>query len=98
MKEFTLQQKVTIYDNYGNPKDEWEDIDTIDVSIAKEKLFKVIGDQTYILHQPMGLTRYDKFEKKYQYKLVSSSEEYLIESFVIGKLTQLILKEVIVYE
>ena len=95
MREFTLQQKVV---NYSVGGDSFEDIDNIEVNIANQKLFKVIGDQTYLIHQPIGLTRYDKFEKKYEYKLINADEEYLIESFVIGTYTQLILKQVIAYE
>lgn len=98
MKAFTLQKKVITYNDRGKQEISWEDIEEIEVSIFNDKILKVAGENTYLIHQPVGITKYDKLEKNKEYRIISSDEKYLITSFAIGRYTQLILKEVIEYE
>lgn len=93
-ESFRLYQLVENFDDYGNSKNDYEYIEDIKVYINEQHL-KVMGVDTYYFVKALqGVTPYSKFEFGEQYKLCSSQHEYSIQSFINGRLSQLVLEEV----
>lgn len=93
---YDLYQEVDTYDKYGNPKRDYEKIDTIRVAISIRNVRNVEGEILYKVKEITGITPYKNLEEKESYKLyVGSEPKYTVDSFIISRLTQLTLKEVI---
>ena len=95
-KTYDLHQEVTIYDSRGNPKKSYEKISAIRIAISVRNVKNIEKDVIYQVKHITAITPYKKFEEKEFYKLYLGDEaRYIVDSFVISRMTQLTLKEVI---
>lgn len=91
---YKLYQLVENFDSLGNCKNDYEFLENIQVHINEQHL-KVMGTDTcYFVKSLQGVTPYNKFELGEEYKIFNSFHEYKIQSFINGRLSQLILEEV----
>lgn len=94
-KNYDLYQEVTIYDSRGNPKKSYEKISTIHVAISVRNVKNIEKDVIYQVKHITAITPYKKFEEKESYKLYLDNEaKYIVDSFIVSRMTQLTLKEV----
>ena len=91
---YKLYQNDGSKDSYGNNKNEYEFIADIQVHINEQHI-KVLGTDTcYFVKASLGVTPYHKFELGEEYKLLNAYHEYKVQSFINGRLSQLVLEEV----
>lgn len=97
--KFTLEQLVRTQDSIGQWKESWEPIQDISVATSNKLYTTVTGDVVYRKYAPTGITTFKSFEKEANYRIINDNVTYEIESFnVDSRLTQLLLKEVVVNE
>ena len=91
---YKLFQLIDTFDSYGNSKKNYELIAEIDLYLNEQHL-KIDGTENrYFVKVFQAVTTYDNFELGAEYKLTSPRHEFVVESFINGRLTQLILREV----
>jgi ATP adenylyltransferase/5',5'''-P-1,P-4-tetraphosphate phosphorylase II len=91
---FILYQLVKTMDVYGNLKMDYEEIEEIEVLISETHKTEIVNEQQYFVKQVKGIT-VKQFESKEKYKIANNNIEYTVESFINGRWTQLLLKEVV---
>ena len=92
---FNLYQIVTTNGRYGETTEKVL-IDTIDVSISEQHMKSYTNEIQYYIKVETGLTQYKGFDVQGKYFLSDGTTKYEIQSFIIGRWTQLQLKQVIV--
>ncbi|HCT64460.1 MAG TPA: hypothetical protein DIC60_04200 [Lachnospiraceae bacterium] len=92
---FNLYQIITVNGRYGETTEEVL-IDTIDVSISEQHMKSYTNEIQYYIKVETGLTQYKGFDVKGKYFLSNDNCKYDLQSFIIGRWTQLQLKQVIV--
>lgn len=94
---FTLEQLVRVQDSIGQWKESWEPIQDISVATSNKLYTTVTDDVVYRKYAATGITTFKGFEKEASYRIVNDDKTYDVESFnVDSRLTQLILKEVVI--
>ena len=97
--KFTLEQLVRTQDRIGQWKESWEPIQSISVATSNKLYTTVTEDIVYRKYAPTGITTFKGFEKEATYRISNNDVVYEIESFnVDSRLTQLLLKEVVINE
>lgn len=91
---FQLYEQQTIHGSFG---DEIKEIfiDSIDVCVSEVHRTHIQNEIQYYIKVVTGLTLYKVLEEKKKYILTDGKIRYEIQSFIIGRWTQLQLKEVI---
>lgn len=98
MKEFVLQKKADYSSETGAKKDDWIDVETINVAIYKIDAYKQISNADYEKSTHNGVTLYNKFSEKEKYRIINENNSYNITYFnEDGRLTVLLLESVILY-
>lgn len=92
--EYELYELIESYDTFGNLKTDYELIEVIDVSLAVKSMVVVQNDQVYQVNSVVATTPYQGLLHSAKYKLKRNDHEYMIESFVEGRICSLQLKEV----
>lgn len=99
MKEFMLQKKVDASSGTGAKKDEWIDVETINVAIYKIDAYKQISNADYEKSTHNGITLYNKFSEKEKYRIINEADLYNIIFFNgDSRHTVLLLESVVLYE
>ncbi len=91
---FKFYQITTVNGRYGETTAETL-IDTIDVSINEQHMKSYTNEIQYLVKVVTGLTKYKNFDVQGKYFLTNDSCKYEVQSFIIGRWTQLQLKKVI---
>lgn len=94
---YKLYQYVKTYHPItGQPKEDWEYIQDIQIMTSTKLYTTTTGDVVYRKYEPTGITTYKSFEHDGTYKLENISKAYEVASFNIdGRYAQLLLKEVV---
>lgn len=92
---FKLYQTVTTNGRYGEKTEEVL-IDTIEVVISQQHMKSYTNEIQYYIKVETGLTSYQNFTVGENYFLSDGNTKYEIQSFIVGRWTQLQLKQVIV--
>ncbi|KXL53379.1 hypothetical protein CLNEO_13500 [Anaerotignum neopropionicum] len=92
---FNLYQIVTTNGRYGEETEEVL-IDTIGVAISQQHMKSFTNEIQYYIKVETGLTSYQNFTVGENYFISDSNTKYEIQSFIVGRWTQLQLKQVIV--
>lgn len=105
MKPFTLKKYIQLLDEFENPKYndlgepifDYVDVEEIDVSVNYVNSTAIIDGIFYKKVVPSGITDYNQFDFKEQYKLEGNGHIYSIEGINQGgRRTALSLKEVFI--
>ncbi|MGE4213601.1 MAG: hypothetical protein AB7E42_02330 [Anaerotignaceae bacterium] len=91
---FKLYQITTVNGRYGEITEEIL-IDTIDVAISEQHMKSYTNEIQYLVKVVTGLTKYKNFDVQGKYFLSDNNTRYEVQSFIIGRWTQLQLKQVI---
>ena len=92
---YILYKLEQIPDKLGNVKPNKVKVDDIEVSVSIKTISEVSQDVLYQVKSIVGLTKYSKLDENHTYILGKDNKIYNIKSFIIGRLTQLALEEVI---
>lgn len=92
--EYELHAMVDGYDEYGNKQQHYELIGTIDAALAVKTVTIMNDLQIYQKNIVVGTTPCNLLEHGKQYKLIGPGVEYVISSFVKGRICSLQLVEV----
>lgn len=92
--EYELHAMVEGYDEYGNKQQRYESVAIIDAALAVKSVTVINDLQIYQKNIVVGTTPYNLLEHGKQYKLIGHGVEYVISSFVKGRLCSLYLGEV----
>ncbi len=94
-KPFNLYQIITVNGRYGETTEETL-IDIIDVAISEQHMKSYTNEIQYLVKVVTGLTQYKNFDVQGKYFLSDNNTKYEVQSFIIGRWTQIQLKLVIV--
>ena len=94
-KTYELHKLVKGYDDYGNMKEDYERIGSIEVQISINQVTTAQGNVVYNAFSIVGITPFKDFELKENYKLVHEEHEYMIERIQPARLSILSLKEIV---
>lgn len=92
---YILYKLEQIPDKLGNVKPTKVKVDDIGVSISIKTISEVSQDVLYQVKSIVGLTKYSNLYENCTYILGKDNKTYNIKSFIVGRLTQLALEEVI---
>lgn len=92
---FELYQIITTNGRYGETTEEIL-IDTIDIAISEQHMNSYTNEIQYYIKVETGLTSYQNFTVGENYFISDGNTKYEIQSFIVGRWTQLQLKQVIV--
>lgn len=99
MKEFMLQKKMNSSSKTGAKKDEWINVEMINVAVYKIDAYKQISNADYEKSTHNGITLYNEFSKKEKYRIINENNSYNITFFnEDGRHTVLLLESVVLYE
>ncbi|MCI1958976.1 MAG: hypothetical protein LKJ25_05045 [Clostridia bacterium] len=90
---FKLYRITTTNERYGEATEETF-IDTINVAISEQHMKSHTNEIQYLVKVVTGLTAYKGFTVGGKYFLLNDNCNYEIQSFIVGRWTQLQLKQV----
>lgn len=93
-EKYKLYQLINSFDDYGNSKHDFELIAEIELYLNEQHLKTDGTDSRYFIKAFQAVTTYSSFELGEEYKIANSQHEFAVESFINGRLTQLVLREV----
>lgn len=94
MKSYMLQKNELFRSESGAEKENWVDIETVDVAVYKKNDMKVVASEKYIESSHTGLT-YCKTIRSDDYRLLRGNKVYtVLDCNPEGRLTNLFLKVV----
>lgn len=94
-RPFNLYQIKTTNGRYGEETEEIL-IDTIGVAISQQHMKSYTNEIQYYIKVETGLTQYKDFIVGGNYFITDGNTKYEVQSFIVGRWTQLQLKQVIV--
>lgn len=92
---FELYLIITTNGRYGETTEKIL-IDTIEVAISEQHMKSYTNEIQYYIKVETGLTSYQNFTVGENYFISDGTIKYEIQSFIVGRWTQLQLKQVIV--
>ncbi|MCI2000272.1 MAG: hypothetical protein LKJ75_05115 [Clostridia bacterium] len=92
---FKLYKITTTNERYGETTEETF-IDTINVAISEQHMKSYTNEIQYLVKVVTGLTAYKDFTVGGNYYISDDNYKYEIQSFIVGRWTQLQLKQVII--
>lgn len=92
---YELYQAITTNGRYGEVTEETL-IATIEVAISQQHMKSYTNEIQYLVKVVTGLTAYKDFTVGGNYFISDDNTKYEVQSFIIGRWTQLQLKQVIV--
>ena len=93
--DYALYEVKETIDELGNIVSTKRKVATISVSISTKLISQISNDVLYEIKSLSGLTKYSNFNEKSKYFISKDNKTYNIKTFILGRLTQLSLEEVL---